>query len=187
MIHLVLAPEHMAEAQGQGLFFIALGVVQLTLGLALLRHEAALPARAAFVATLASIVLYVATRFLPQPFSDGSEAVDATGVATNLVELAALAACTVALARLPARTTGAASGSARPAVAVAVLIVAGLAVAGGLYGLGVVLEEAVPALSEGSEHSHDDVHAHTARPAMATTAGAAAGAAGGVSLAGRTP
>jgi hypothetical protein len=157
-IHLAFAPGHFSESNGQGLFFITLGTLQVGWAFWHLGR----PSYGAWLAGIAiavgSILIYVAALLIETPFSDGPEPFDYAGLFTKIIEGTTILLLTVPLAR------GDAPKGVRPAPIVAALLAAlvGAAGAGAALGVGYGAEAVAPSLGEPSAHSHGegDEHAH---------------------------
>lgn len=171
VLHLVLAPAHLAEARAQGIFFIALGIGQLGWGAVFMRN----PSPRAYVvglvfATVMPAGLYAATRFLPAPFALGAEDFDIIGVATLTAEILATFLLVVHGVRADVAWR---RPTIRPAALAVSLIVIGVGAAGAMYGVGIALEPVAPWLGEGEDvhaeqGAEESGHAHTVviRPAL---------------------
>ena len=114
-IHLLLTPEHLAEAPLLGLGFLLGGAVQLVLTVAVLRtNDGRVPA-AVLMVSVALIVLYAYAVFIGLPFGDahaehatglvvgGGEPVDLAGLLDLLAEVAAAVLAVVSLRRAGSR------------------------------------------------------------------------------------
>ncbi len=152
VLHFVYAPVHLAAARGQGLFFLMLGFAQIGWGATALR----LPSPRAYLVGMAFVtvmpaVLYAATRFIAPPFGDEAEGVDIIGAATFVGE--AMGAILLAWhgIRQGIQWRG---PDIRPGLLTTLLVLVGLAAAGGAFGVGLVLETAVPWLGEGEIGGH---------------------------------
>ncbi len=144
LLHLVLVGDHLAHALGAGLFFFTLGATQAVWAAAYLRRPSDSLRRWGLAAlAVAPTVLYLVTRMARAPWSDGPEAWDAAGIATQLLQIGA------AVALMPTRRT------ALRFDGVAAIGVGLLLAAGGYAGaLGA---EGVDFLSQArSVHGHDD-------------------------------
>ncbi|MGQ0536967.1 MAG: hypothetical protein ACT4PT_12960 [Methanobacteriota archaeon] len=143
ILHLVLAPDHFAEARGQGLFFLVWGAAQVLWAVGFLRHASGPMVRSGLVLAGVPIGLWVLTRAARVPFGDDAEAVDLLGLGTKLAEVAGAAALLFpgpSVARYP-------SAGARAAFLAGALVLGGVA-----YGAGLAAESAVPWLAEGEAH-----------------------------------
>lgn len=90
VLHLLLVEAHFAHARGAGLFFLGLGAAQMVWAFAYLRQPTQRLGRLGLVALVAApVVLYVLTRIWRAPWSAGPEAIDAIGIATQVIQLAA--------------------------------------------------------------------------------------------------
>jgi hypothetical protein len=129
-IHLALVGQHAQESLASGVFFAAAGTAQVLLAVALWRTPGSRPtALAAGIMASGLLGLYVVSRLWNIPAFGGREAVDALGLLTKLLEVAAavLAAAAAAGWSLP---------PIRPRLLVgATALAVGLA-AQGLFGLG---------------------------------------------------
>jgi hypothetical protein len=174
IIHLVLVPQHLAEARGTGLYFCLVGAAQVIWALLFVLRPTRPLALVGLVAMAAHpIVLYAMTRILPAPFVGAPEHPDLIGIVTVVLEILAVAPFAVFLSRMAAPSAGSAK---RTAVAVTVALLAGAALGAGLYGAGVAAENVFPWLEEGeAPHGHgatdhdamgdghvDGTHAHDA-------------------------
>lgn len=152
ILHLGLAPSHLAEARGQGIFFIALGVAQVGWGAAFLRNATPRTYILGFMATLVMpAALYVLTRFIPAPFSSEAEAFDTIGVATLAFEV--LGALALAAHGVSSQI-GWRNPTISPTALVVLLVVAGAGTAGALQGVGMLAEPVAPWLAEGESSEH---------------------------------
>jgi len=157
-IHLAITPERSEHAPAHGLFFAALGVVQIGWAAAYWM----LPGRwlrwTGFVLSGGMIVLWAVTRSLPAPFSGTPEEIDMAGVASKILEAIAMASLLVEDAREYPFT----SRQARLAIAAFLLAVfSGL----GIYASALALEPIVsPILPAPIEHEEGEApsagHAH---------------------------
>lgn len=171
VLHLVLAPAHLAEARAQGIFFIALGIGQLGWGAVFMRNPS--PRAYVFGLALATVMpagLYVVTRFVPAPFALEAEDFDIIGVATLAAEMLATTLLAVHGVRAGVAWR---RPTIRPAALAVSLIVIGAGAAGAMYGVGIAVEPVAPWLGEGegvhAEHGAEESgHAHAAviRPAF---------------------
>ena len=151
-LHFVYAPIHLAEARGQGLFFLMLGFMQLGWGAAVLRNPS--PRSYLVGMTLATVmpaVLYAVTRYIAAPFGDEAEGVDIIGASTFLGE---------ALGAVLLAWHGIRQGiqwrepDINPVPLAVILIVVGLVAAGAAFGAGLGAEAAIPWLDEGETAGH---------------------------------
>jgi hypothetical protein len=129
-IHLALVGQHAQESLASGIFFFAAGTVQVLLAVALWRNPGSRPAAlAAGVMAGGLLALYAVSRLWNIPAFGGREAVDALGLVTKLLELAAavLAAAAAAGWSLP---------PIRPRFLVGATALAVALAAQGLFGLG---------------------------------------------------
>jgi hypothetical protein len=129
-IHLALVGQHEQESLASGVFFAAAGTAQVLLAVALWRTPGSRPAAvAAGIMASGLLGLYVVSRLWNVPAFGGREAVDALGLLTKLLEVAAavLAAAAAAGWSLPPIQLRLLVGATALAAAVA---------AQGLFGLG---------------------------------------------------
>lgn len=145
-LHFVYAPIHLAEARGQGLFFLALGFLQIGWGATVLRN----PSPRSYligmtVMTIMPSVLYAVTRFVAAPFGDEAEGVDIIGAATFMGET--LGAVLLAWHGIRQGIQWR-SPDVNPVPLVAILVVAGLVAAGVSFGVGIGAEATIPWLDE---------------------------------------
>lgn len=121
LLHGILAPDHLAEWWGYGLFFLLAAVLQGLFGVRLLSHLSAVKdapgrifdadgSRRSFYllgigGNVAVIALYVVTRTVGIPFfgpaAGTTEAVTVFGVVTKSVEVVTVVLLALALARMP--------------------------------------------------------------------------------------
>lgn len=157
IIHLVVLPQHLAEARGIGLYFCAIGAAQVVWALLFVLQPTR---RLAWVGLMAfavqPVAVYVLTRLVRQPFGDHAEAVDLIGTVTGLMEVLALGPFALYLSRT--RRAGATGGRA-VAMPLATAIAVGLLFGVALYGIGLVAEDLVPWLDE-PEAAHGEGHLH---------------------------
>jgi len=87
LIHLAVAPMHYAHAPAHGIFFAAVGIVEILWALAFWRR----PLPGLYYVGLAAagglVVLWAITRALPAPFGHGPEAIEAGGLVCKVSEL----------------------------------------------------------------------------------------------------
>ncbi len=99
VIHLAIATEHSLHAPAHGLFFAALGVIQIGWAAAYW----ILPRRwirwAGFVLSGGMIVLWAVTRDLPAPFSGVPEEIDLAGIVSKILEAIAMVSLVIEEAR----------------------------------------------------------------------------------------
>jgi hypothetical protein len=129
-IHLALVGQHAQESLASGIFFAAAGIVQVLLAVALWRTPGSRPAGlAAGVMAGGLLALYAVSRLWNISAFGGREAVDALGLVTKLLEVAAalLAAAAAAGWSLP---------PIRPRLLVGATALAVALAAQGLFGLG---------------------------------------------------
>lgn len=151
VIHLSLAPAHLAEAIGTGLFFLAFGTFQVVASAFALRKADSIWFPIGVASNLMGVGLWGLTRWWRDPFSAGVEAVDLLGAATTGLEVCAAIAFWSSIARNPEPRRWWLAAS----------LVVGLLGGPIVYGVGVGLDSAFPALSEGQAHDHgDDTHDH---------------------------
>ncbi len=92
VLHLALVETHMAHARGAGLFFLAIGAAQIVWAFLYMRQPSANMRVAGLMGlALAPTILYVLTRIWRAPWAAAPEPVDVFGVATQLLQVAALA------------------------------------------------------------------------------------------------
>lgn len=142
LLHLVLTPEHMLEAMGTGLFFLAMGSAQVAWALVRLRHTDRRLDDLGVLLVMSVTVVYVLTRSFASPFTGDHEAIDAFGLFTQSCQAGAIIAVL------------AAPGSRRSAAHAAALVVAGLLLGLALYGAGLAAEALLPGLGQPHQHSH---------------------------------
>ncbi len=97
LIHVLLAPEHFAEQVLSGVAFTALALFQLALAVALLTRPGPAVYRAGIWGSALIALVYVATRLIPPPGAAAPEEVEALGILTTGLELAALVLLALAL------------------------------------------------------------------------------------------
>lgn len=151
VIHLALAPGHLAEAIGTGLFFLAFGTFQVVASAFAFRKTDSIWFPIGVASNLMGVGLWGLTRWWSDPFNGGVEAVDLLGAATTGLELCAAIAFWGSIARNqgPRRWWLTAS------------LVLGLLGGPIVYGVGLGLDSAFPALSGGQAHEHGgDTHDH---------------------------
>jgi hypothetical protein len=86
IIHLVLVSAHMEHAPAHGLFFLLVGIAQITWGVLVWNRPSL---RLYYIGAVMAgwlIILYGVTRFLPAPFSHGPEALETIDVVCKLCE-----------------------------------------------------------------------------------------------------
>jgi hypothetical protein len=95
VLHVGLAPTHLAEAASHGIFFAAAGVALAVVSAAILGW----PSRPVYAAgvgiSLALILLWAIFRVVPPPGAETAEEVDLIGLFTKATELAAMVGCVV--------------------------------------------------------------------------------------------
>lgn len=151
VIHLALAPAHLAEAIGTGLFFLAFGTFQVVASAFAFRKIDSIWFPIGVASNLMGVSLWGLTRWWSDPFSAGIEPVDILGAGTTGLEICAAIAFWSSIARNhePRRWWLAAS------------LVLGLLGGPIVYGVGLGLDSAFPALSGGQAHEHGgDTHDH---------------------------
>ena len=159
VLHLILAPEHLASALGTGLFFLGYGSVQVAATFLGLRQSPATTALGTAV-SMTGVGLWFLTSWWQDPFTGTVESVDVLGAFTTAAELGA-AVLFVASMMAPA-------GVRKMAAAAAAI---GLVAGPGIYGLGFGLAAVFTGLSDPQVHDHSEhEHAH-AGAAEATSLG----------------
>jgi hypothetical protein len=149
VLHLLLVEAHLAHGRGAGLFFLALGIVQVAWSALFLRS----PSRGLAILGLcflaaAPTMLYVVTRVWRAPWHATAEAIDTVGVAVLLLQVAAAAALVLGrpLDREEARSLASAG-------------ILGLLAGVALYGAALAVEPIDwLAQAETSHGSHGDAH-----------------------------
>jgi hypothetical protein len=128
-IHLALVGQHAQESLASGIFFFAAGTAQVLLAVALWRNPGSRPAAlAAGIMAGGLLALYAVSRLWNIPAFGGREAVDALGLVTKLLEVAA--------AVLAAAAAGWSPPPIRPRLLVGAAALAVALAAQGLFGLG---------------------------------------------------
>ena len=160
VIHFMYAPIHLAEARGQGIFFLVLAFTQVGWGAAALRNAS--PRTYVFGLVAASTmpgVLYLVSRFVAPPFSDEAEGFDIMGWAVLLSELGAAGLLVWHGLRQGIEWR---NPDLAPGALAAVLVVAGLVGVGVGYGVGMAADAVVPWLGEpeGGEGDEDTGGGH---------------------------
>ncbi|MEK6986223.1 MAG: hypothetical protein AABX89_07565 [Candidatus Thermoplasmatota archaeon] len=154
ILHLTVLQDHLAEARGAGLFFLAIGALQVIWGARfLLRPSARAAALGLAALAIAPAVLWFITRIFRSPWSGGPEAMDTLGVATMSLEV--LAAVILVAARL-GRSSAPSPTVRRAAI---VLVLTGVLLGVGGYASAMAAEATVPWLGE-----PDVGHAHGSMP-----------------------
>src|SRR6266567_4207335 len=97
LIHLSLIREHFAEQFVYGLVFTALAIFQLNLALLLAVRPGPAVYRVGIWGSGLIVLVYVVTRLIPLPGASVPEEVDALGIATTGLEIAAVLLLAVAL------------------------------------------------------------------------------------------
>lgn len=122
VIHLLLTPEHLAEAPLLGAGFLAAGIAQLVLAAVIVLRPTALMVSGAMVVNVALVALYVYAVLVGLPFGGGHEEHDAglvlgagepvsvAGFIDLVAEVAAVALAIRLTRRLPLGSRGAVSG-----------------------------------------------------------------------------
>ena len=169
-LHFVYAPIHLAEARGQGIFFLMLGFAQLGWGAAVLRNPS--PRSYLVGMTMVTVmpsVLYAVTRYIAAPFGDEPEGVDIIGASTFLGET--LGAMLLAWHGIRHGIQWR-SPDVGPVPLAVILVVAGLVAAGASFGVGLAAEATIPWLDEGETTGHGTAaggeghHASAATPVV---------------------
>ncbi len=150
VLHLLMAPPHLAHARGAGLFFIVMGAAQIVWAFVYMRDPAPRHGTIglAFL-ILMPVVLYIMTRVYRAPWHATAETVDAIGLTTQFIQLAAAVPLFMQWKpQLPAGST---------------TTVAVIGISLGLVGYGgAMVGENVAWLSEGEDahgdHGHGDTH-----------------------------
>ena len=146
VLHFVYAPLHLAVARGQGLFFLFLGFTQIGWGATVLRNPSPRSYLVGMtVVTVTPALLYALTRFIAAPFGNEAEGVDIIGASTFLGEGVGAVALLWHGIRQGIQWRG---PDVAPIPLAAVLVGAGLVVAGALFAVGLGLEVTVPWLNE---------------------------------------
>lgn len=167
VLHLILLPAHLAEARGLGLYFCVIGVAQLAWGILYILRPTEWTRRVGLAAlAISPVALFILTRTLRAPWSEGPEELDFIGVATCLLEILAA----VGLCLRSASPTLVPRTASKQAVAVAsVLVLVGIALGGVSYGAGLAVE-GVHWLSESeAEHGAGGEHVHPASESSTET------------------
>jgi hypothetical protein len=129
-IHLALVGQHAQESLASGVFFAAAGIAQVLLAVALWRMPGSRRAAvAAGVMASGLLGLYVVSRLWNIPAFGGREAVDALGLVTKLLEVAAAVLAAAA-------ATGWSLPTIQPRFIVGATALATALAAQGLFGLG---------------------------------------------------
>lgn len=97
MMHLALAPAHLAEGWLYGLFFVAAAAAQLAAAAAVVAWPAPSVISGAGVLSVVLAVVYFAFRLVPAPGAEVAETLDAVGLFTQSLQLATAGACASAL------------------------------------------------------------------------------------------
>jgi hypothetical protein len=165
MIHIAISPDHFIEAAGLGLFFLALGSVQIFWSMWHLARPSFMTWMAGIVIAVGAILIYVAALFIRPPFSGAAEPADFTGLFSKFTELVTVMAL---LVPLPGAAAG--LGRSRGKIAVSIILAIVLGLGGGVaaIGAGYGAEIVMPSLSEPSQHHHEgaseDEHTHAEAP-----------------------
>ena len=93
MMHLALAPAHLAEGWPYGLFFVAAAAAQLAAAAAVVAWPAQSVMSGAGVLSVVLVVVYFAFRLVPAPGAEVAETLDAVGLFTQSLQVATAGAC----------------------------------------------------------------------------------------------
>ena len=163
VLHLIVAPMHFAEHLGQGLFFVALGTLQIFWALWFFRRPQAFAYAAGIVIALGSIVVWVIAIEIRAPFQSGAETPEPIAYATKAVEAVTLV-CLLALPWVGGRGQREGARSSR-AVVVLVALLLGVAGGGVAYGAGLVGEMVAPGQRLVEIRSAEESDEHTSSSA----------------------
>lgn len=167
VLHFVFTPTHLGAARGQGLFFLALGFLQVGWGATVLRHPSPRTYIVGLVAaTTMPALIYVVGRFIAAPFGTEAEAIDIIGAAALSAEV--LGAILLAWHGLRQGIQWR-NPTIRPLALVLLLVLAGAALAGVLWGAGLATE-GVDWLAEPETGGHSDGQTATGHHATADSA-----------------
>ena len=97
MMHLALAPAHLAEGWLYGLFFVAAAAAQLAAAAAVVAWPAQSVMTGAGALSVVLVVVYFAFRLVPAPGAEVAETLDAVGLFTQSLQLATAGACATAI------------------------------------------------------------------------------------------
>lgn len=140
LVHMMLTPEHMMQALGVGLFFLAMGSAQVAWAVVRLRHTGRVLDDAGILLAASSMAVYLLSRTIGDPFSGDPEGLEFFGIYTQVLQAAAVA-CLLAVG----------SRSWRYALTV---LAAGILLGGAMYGLGLGASQLFPGLGQSHMHSH---------------------------------
>lgn len=151
VLHFVLAPAHLAEARGQGLFFLLLATAQVVWGLLYANRQRPIGQVLGMAAVVVMpLVAYFGSRIITPPFASAPEGFDTVGIATVGVE--AVAGILLAVQAFRNRMRFGRWGAA---AIVATGLLGGLALSGAVYGAGIGAATVFPDLSEPEGGHHE--------------------------------
>jgi hypothetical protein len=168
MIHFSWAPGHFAEANGQGLFFMALGTAQVAWGVWMLTRPGMWTWIFGPAIAISSILVYCMSLVLAPPFSGEGvpEAFSYDGLFTKIVEGLTIVGLVVGLLRPRPVSAGSLAGALK---LLGIGLVLGLVAGGAAWGIGQVIGDVLPFLKDagGHSHTHAHTHAHMSMPHVA--------------------
>jgi hypothetical protein len=151
LIHLAIVPIHWTHAPIHGAFFVLMGLIQIAWGIAFWRQPSMTLYRLGVLLAGALITLWLITHFLPAPFEHEPGSIDTYGIICKIAEGLGIATL---VAIVVTRTTS--PEMRRSAWRMAALLgLAAFVIGWAAYGVGAVLEPALPGLEATGDHHQE--------------------------------